>query len=404
MRIRHYFFITGLTVLIVALGLAVFPAAAATPGPGETAASSRVLAGPENDACLACHQNPQISVNLPNGDFYNLFVDPQIFTLSVHGEGGITCVQCHVGFEPGMGHDFKAGSAREATLRLNETCAQCHQEQSSQEKDSAHAAARASGQMEAAICTDCHTAHDVRRIHDTNTGEILPDTRQWIPQTCRKCHSAIYDKYRNSVHGEALSDESNPDVPTCIDCHGVHIIEDPRTSTFRLMSPQICAKCHTDPTIMDKYGISTQVLNTYVADFHGTTVTIFEKVAPDATTNKPVCYDCHGIHDITKVDDPKKGLEVKENLLARCQTCHPEANTNFPESWMSHYIPSAEKYPIVYYVNLFYQFLIPGALIPMGILVVLDFARLMINKFRPPAKPKARERQPKDTSEEATYE
>jgi hypothetical protein len=49
---------------------------------------------------------------------------------------------------------------------------------------------------------------------------------------------------------------------------------------------------------------------------------------------------------------------------------------------MSHYIPSAEKYPIVYYVNLFYQFLIPGVLIPMGILVVMDFSRMMINRFR----------------------
>ncbi len=53
---------------------------------------------------------------------------------------------------------------------------------------------------------------------------------------------------------------------------------------------------------MDKYGISTQVLNTYVADFHGTTVTLFEKQSPDAQTNKPVCYDCHGVHDIAATD------------------------------------------------------------------------------------------------------
>ena len=32
---------------------------------------------------------------------------------------------------------------------------------------------------------------------------------------------------------------------------------------------------------MGKYGISTQVLNTYVADFHGTTVTLFEQVSPN---------------------------------------------------------------------------------------------------------------------------
>jgi hypothetical protein len=150
---------------------------------------------------------------------------------------------------------------------------------------------------------------------------------------------------------------------------------------------------------MDKYGISTQVLNTYVADFHGTTVTIFEKVSPDAVTNKPVCYDCHGIHDISKVNDPIKGLQVKANLLTKCQKCHPDANTNFPDAWMSHYIPSPEKYPIVYYINLFYKFLIPGVLIPMGVLALMDFSRLTINRF---TKPKHGKTHPAEQAEKST--
>jgi nitrate/TMAO reductase-like tetraheme cytochrome c subunit len=404
MRLRHYFYIIGLTILVISLGLAAFPVEASK-GLESGLQNPRPAADAENSACLACHQNPQFSVNMPNGDAYSLFVDGQAFDHSVHGESSITCVQCHVGFEPGMGHGFTAASKREATLRLNETCARCHADQSDQEKDSAHAAARARGQMEAAICTDCHTAHEVRRIRDAQTGAVLPEVRAWIPKTCQKCHNAIYEKYRNSVHGAALTDESNPDVPTCIDCHGVHIIDDPRTATFRLMSPQICAKCHTDNNIMSKYGISTQVLNTYVADFHGTTVTIFEKVSPDSATNKPVCYDCHGIHDISRVDDPQKGLQVRENLLARCQQCHPNANTNFPESWMSHYIPSPEKYPIVYYVNLFYAFLIPGVLGPMGLLVIMDFTRMLINKFRPPSgHKKEKVTKVQKTEDEATYE
>jgi len=75
---------------------------------------------------------------------------------------------------------------------------------------------------------------------------------------------------------------------------------------------------------------------------------------------------------------------VRENLLARCQQCHPSATANFPDSWMSHYVPSPEKYPIVYYVNLFYKFFIPAVLGPMLILVVMDFGRLMINRLRKP--------------------
>lgn len=123
------------------------------------------------------------------------------------------------------------------------------------------------------------------------------------------------------------------------------------------------------------------MLNTYVADFHGTTVVLFDKTYPDQPTNKPVCTDCHGVHDIARADDPNKGLAVRENLLARCRVCHPDATANFPDAWMSHYIPSPQKYPLVYYVNLFYKFFIPAVLGPMFLLVVMDFSRTLINRF-----------------------
>jgi predicted CXXCH cytochrome family protein len=178
-------------------------------------------------------------------------------------------------------------------------------------------------------------------------------------------------------------------VPTCIDCHGVHNIQNPETVTFRNSTPFLCARCHTNNALMHKYGISTDVLNTYVADFHGTTVVLFDKTYPDQPTNKPVCTDCHGIHEIADVNDPANGLAIRENLLVRCQKCHPDATTNFPDSWMSHYIPSIDKYPIVYYINLFYKFFIPAVLGPMALLVLMDFGRATINRFKKPKSPEA---------------
>ena len=382
MRVRTSLVVAGLVVSLVSFGFA-FSTASAGSGPEWEAGGHPSMRGQADDsACLACHQNPQFSAQTKNGEPFNLFVDAEALAHSVHGEGGMKCVDCHTGFEPAMGHGLTFESRREAALQLNESCAQCHVTQADQEQDGVHARARAEGMVEAAVCTDCHTAHEVRRLKDPATGGRLPDTGVWIAQTCQQCHSAIYDKYKESVHGSALINENNVDVPTCIDCHGVHIIEDPTTAAFRLRSPQLCAGCHTDPARMDKYGISTNVLTTYVADFHGTTVTIFERVTPDTATDKPVCYDCHGIHDIVRVDDPQKGLSVRQNILTKCQQCHPDATANFPDAWMSHYIPSPEKYPIVYYVNLFYKFFIPAVLGPMLILVVMDFGRMMINRFR----------------------
>jgi predicted CXXCH cytochrome family protein len=186
-----------------------------------------------------------------------------------------------------------------------------------------------------------------------------------------------------------LLDESNPDVPTCVNCHGIHNIGDPTTQAFRLKSPDLCAKCHTDGKIMAKYGLSTNVLNTYVADFHGTTVELFEKQSPDAATNKAVCYDCHGVHNIKKVDDPASTVFKKGNLLKTCQRCHPDADeASFTASWMSHYDASAEKYPLVYYINLFYFIFVPGTIGVMLLYIALDiFGRTRRRFARPGANP-----------------
>jgi hypothetical protein len=100
-----------------------------------------------------------------------------------------------------------------------------------------------------------------------------------------------------------------------------------------------------------------------VADFHGTTVKMFDETYPDQPTNKPVCTDCHGVHDILKVDDPHAGIALKGNLLVKCQQCHPTATTDtFTDAWMSHYEPSPSAWQLVYYVNLFYKFFIPAVL------------------------------------------
>lgn len=335
-----------------------------------------------NDYCLGCHNNPNLTMNLANGDQLSLYVSPDVYGHSIHGQDKYACVQCHTTVGKYPHPAFKASDTRDVSLQLRVVCQRCHSSQFELTQDSVHETARANGNRNAAICTDCHTAHAVKQLNDPKTGQLTAEARLWIPQTCAKCHYAIYQKYSTSVHGSALLGQGNPDVPTCIDCHGVHNIGNPTTASFRLKSPELCAKCHTDPKIMDKYHISTQVLNTYVADFHGTTVTLFQKESPDQQTNKPVCFDCHGVHDIQRVDDPQKGLEIKDNLLARCKVCHPGASDNFPTAWLSHYIPSPDRHPLVFTVNTFYKFFIPGVLGGMAILVLLDMSTLVRKRLR----------------------
>jgi hypothetical protein len=130
---------------------------------------------------------------------------------------------------------------------------------------------------------------------------------------------------------------------------------------------------------MSKYGINTDVFETYLSDFHGTTVEMFQATAPGQETNKPVCIDCHGVHNMKKVDNPESQV-IKQNLLGTCQRCHPNASANFPDAWLSHYRPSPEHNPVVYYVNTFYKFFIPGVLGVMGVFVLSDIFRRVTRK------------------------
>lgn len=129
---------------------------------------------------------------------------------------------------------------------------------------------------------------------------------------------------------------------------------------------------------MSRYGVNTNVFDTFVADFHGTTVRIFERIAPDQETNKPTCIDCHSVHNIRSPDDVDSTV-FKQNLIGTCQRCHPDATPNFPDSWLRHYDPDIENNTIVFLVDQFYRFFIPGTLGAMAIFVVTDFWR---NKLR----------------------
>ena len=369
MRITHHRGLIGLSaLLIIFLGLAFSSASAAELNNSQSAPNRQGIA---NETCLSCHATPGMQTTLPSGEILYLTVDPEVFGHSIHGEQGYACIQCHTDITEFPHRPLEARTRREVSLLYYQNCARCHQDKYDATMDSVHQQALENGNQQAALCVDCHGYHDVT---DPN------DPRSKSPETCERCHSLIYAEYAESVHGSALIGEGNPDVPTCIDCHGVHNVSGPSNPDFHLFSPQICAECHADEELMGKYGISTNVFDSYVSDFHGTTV-IFEQQFPGQETNKPVCIDCHGVHNMQKVDQAESQV-MQENLLATCQRCHPDASGNFADSWLGHYEPSLENFPAVYLVDLFYSIFIPAVLGFMVLFVFGDATRRLINRRR----------------------
>lgn len=322
------------------------------------------------DGCLDCHSDPDLRMIFPNGETLSLSINAEDFRHSVHGTR-LACTDCHQrNLE--VPHEAPAWiqSPRQLAVVEYESCKRCHFDNYTRTLDSMHFDAMAQGEEDAPICTDCHGSHNIIR---------LTESRSNIAGTCSTCHEDIADEYRASVHGTALADEDNPDVPVCITCHGVHNITSATTGSFRQASVDRCAECHADKELMDEYEVSADVFNTYLDDFHGKTLGFYQEQDSDVWPDVAVCTDCHGVHDMAEVDDPDSSV-IKENLVATCQQCHENAEANFPSAWLSHYQSSLDTAPLVYLVKQYYRFLIPAMIFGLALNIALDLWRLARNR------------------------
>lgn len=337
----------------------------AVPGPA--------LAGLPSSAaqtdCLGCHRVRGKLVMLPSGERLGLYVDEGELGGSVHA-GKLVCTDCHSRIASVPHRKVQVGSKREYSMAQYEACRRCHFANYTKTLDSIHYKTREGGNREAPLCTDCHGSH----------GVMKPDEpRSKISTSCGSCHKGVYGEYSKSVHGAALENGQNGDVPVCTDCHGTHTIRNAETASFRLSSPEMCGKCHRDGELMAKYGLSPNVFKTYLQDFHGVTVSLTRRQGPDNWTDKAVCSDCHGVHDIMSVKQ-RSAAELKENVVASCRKCHPEAGTNFPDAWLSHYELTFDKEPLAWLVRASYSVLIPFMIVGLALHIVADLWRIARNR------------------------
>ena len=352
------------------------PVPAADAGPGVAAP---VAAKPEDaltpeeevDSCLGCHGRRGLDLTLASGELLSLKVDEAHFKKSSHKK--LACTDCHAELKGALGEHPKRPlkSRRDFAIGYSEGCKKCHFQNYTDTLDSVHHAQLAKGKLGAAVCSDCHGAHDV-------TSPAEPRSR--ISKTCSACHQKISEAYVKSVHGQALASGESEDVPACTDCHRSHAIADPRTGAWRVKTPELCGNCHTNEKLMAKYKLSTKVLQTYLADFHGVTAKFQEgEKGQDQNPVVALCTDCHGVHDITKVDAPDSKV-LQQNLLTTCRKCHPGVTADFPASWLSHYEPSLAKAPLVYLVKVFYTFFIPFMIGGLALQIILHLWRLVVNR------------------------
>jgi hypothetical protein len=109
-------------------------------------------------------------------------------------------------------------------------------------QDSVHGRAIArSGLVVAANCGSCHAVHDVR----TKTDPESRVHRSNIAKTCGTCHEGIQTLYARSVHAQQVA-EGNTGAAVCSDCHTSHRIRRTEVDAWRLAVIEECGTCHVD--------------------------------------------------------------------------------------------------------------------------------------------------------------
>ena len=93
-----------------------------------------------------------------------------------------------------------------------------------------------------ATCYNCHDAH---YIYPKGSPERA-EWRLSIPNVCGKCHTKQRDAYVTSVHGREVMEKRNPNAAICSDCHTTHDIDDPDMAATKLVITKNCGNCHAE--------------------------------------------------------------------------------------------------------------------------------------------------------------
>lgn len=206
---------------------------------GTTVKASQAPRGASVQECLDCHGRQGFSASFA-GQRLSLYVDPQAYTASIHGTNA--CTTCHPlgGLQPHV----KSYSPRATARAVDDNCRHCHKEVAGQYQQGVHA--REFYGASAALCSDCHGSHDIRKKTDSRS-LVYPTN---VPSTCGRCHQGEEMKtYQESFHGRAIS-LGTAKTAQCASCHGSHDIrgpEDPASAVAEVNLPQTCARCHLYP-------------------------------------------------------------------------------------------------------------------------------------------------------------
>ncbi len=223
------------------------------------------------------------------------------------------------------------GPSQPASATLASTCVRCHDELDGELKEPVNLS---KGDIHFQKGLSCHSCHggdptvgvDSGSPEDSMSrakGYIGSPSRQKVAELCANCHSKLdymrqynpqarvdqYTEYLTSRHGKRYK-TGDPNVATCIDCHGAHgirAVQDPNSAVYPTNVAATCSTCHSDASRMGRYSVPTNQMTLYSQSVHG------EALLKNRDISAPTCNDCHGNHGAAP-----PGVDAVANVCGQC--------------------------------------------------------------------------------------
>jgi len=142
------------------------------------------------------------------------------------------------------------------------------------------------------------------------------------------------------------------DAADCGDCHGLHDTRVYHASLekypdeARIFYTRKCDRCHGDPVMMKRNGLSADMVRLYEETYHGKVSGIGQ------ATLVAGCADCHRTHNILPETDPLSSI-YPANLVENCGRCHHGFHPRFVEYKAHPNYRDKARYPSLYWTFVF---------------------------------------------------
>ena len=310
--------------------------------------------------CELCHKHRGLSRIDEDGQFRLFYINQELFESGPHRR--IKCKDCHTDIDR-IPHD---------PAKKVDCTQECH-------------IIEPSGQTEFSHKSVAETL--AKSVHGKLDANGSPKKHQEDYPDCKSCHDQPLYRPFSIYKGEKVAGISKRAITRCESCHDSgnfakdfyeHVTSRLHKTRYPLETIEVCAKCHEDEGFRERHELD-DVVTSYKETFHGKLLILGSEKMPD-------CLDCHVVEgENSHLIEPKEALTSavnESNLATTCRTsdCHVKAAAQLA-SFQVHVTYDRKKYPVQFYLLIFFKALMAFVLYFFLILIFLELLRRLFPTF-----------------------